>query len=605
MEEAALISIVAILALGIFSQWLAWKIQWPSIFIMSIAGLLIGPIFGWVNPEVALDELYSPLISLAVAIILFEGSSNLDFREIKDISKSVFRVVTLGAFLAWILGSFTAHFIAGLTWEVSFIIGGLFVVTGPTVIIPLLRNAKLKARTAAVLKWEGIIVDPAGPLLALFAYEVIKVLTNEHLSMNYLLNFFGGAALAALLGLAMGLLISVMAHKGQFPEYLKSPVILAFVLLCFTMAEVIMHETGMLAVTVMGLVLGRTKRYVSSIGNVGHFVENVSVMLTSTVFILLTASLGRETLSQIFTLPIIGFVLVMLFVVRPLSIWISTIGTELVWREKLLIGWIAPRGIVALTVAGYFAATLAEDGYEEATLLTALTFALVFITVTAHGFTLGPLAKKLNLASNEPPGVLIVGASSFSIALAIQLKEMKIPVLIVDPSQGRLRPANEAGIDTFTGQMLSERSRFSIDLAPYDTILSMTGDASYNALITQSFAPEFGFNNTFSLTAVSNHTMSKSALPISLKAHLLFEEGATFPELNRKINTDYEIGLYEWQGTETDLAFKEIIPDSATALFVKKKNDTLAFATLQKKISLDAGDQLVVLKLKSGVPANV
>ena len=529
MEEAALISIVAILALGIFSQWLAWKIQWPSIFIMSIAGLLIGPIFGWVNPEVALDELYSPLISLAVAIILFEGSSNLDFREIKDISKSVFRVVTLGAFLAWILGSFTAHFIAGLTWEVSFIIGGLFVVTGPTVIIPLLRNAKLKARTAAVLKWEGIIVDPAGPLLALFAYEVIKVLTNEHLSMNYLLNFFGGAALAALLGLAMGLLISVMAHRGQFPEYLKSPVILAFVLLCFTMAEVIMHETGMLAVTVMGLVLGRTKRYVSSIGNVGHFVENVSVMLTSTVFILLTASLGRETLSQIFTLPIIGFVLVMLFVVRPLSIWISTIGTELVWREKLLIGWIAPRGIVALTVAGYFAATLAEDGYEEATLLTALTFALVFITVTAHGFTLGPLAKKLNLASNEPPGVLIVGASSFSIALAAQLKEMKIPVLIVDPSQGRLRPANEAGIDTFTGQMLSERSRFSIDLAPYDTILSMTGDASYNALITQSFAPEFGFNNTFSLTAVSNHTMSKSALPISLKAHLLFEEGAAFP----------------------------------------------------------------------------
>lgn len=605
MQEAALISVVAILALGIFSQWLAWKIQWPSIFIMSIAGLLIGPVLGLVNPEVALDELYTPLISLAVAIILFEGSSNLDFREIRDISKSVFRVVTWGAFLAWILGSVAAHYMAGLTWEVSFIIGGLFVVTGPTVIIPLLRTAKLKQRTATVLKWEGIIVDPAGPLLALFAYEVIKVLTNDHLSMNYLLNFFGGAALAALLGLGMGLLISIMANKGQFPEYLKSPVILAFVLLCFTMAEVIMHETGMLAVTVMGLVLGRTKRYVSSIGNVGHFVENISVMLTSTVFILLTASLARDTIAQVFTWKIIGFVLVMLFIVRPLSIWISTIGTELVWREKLLIGWIAPRGIVALTVAGYFASTLAEDGYEEATLLTALTFALVFITVTAHGFTLGPLAKRLNLASNEPPGVLIVGASSFSIALAKQLKEMEIPVLIVDPSHGRLREAVEAGIDTYTGQILSERSRFSIDLAPYDTILSMTGDASYNALITQSFAPEFGFNNTFSLTAVSNHTMSKSALPISLKAHLLFDEDATFPELNRKINTDYEIGLFEWEGTETDLVFKELIPETATALFVKKKNATQEFATLQKKISLDAGDQLVVLKLKQGVPANV
>ena len=162
----------------------------------------------------------------------------------------------------------------------------------------------------------------------------------------------------------------------------------------------------------------------------------------------------------------------------------------------------------------------------------------------------------------------------------------------------------EAGIETYTGQILSERSRFSIDLAPYDTILSMTGDASYNALITQSFAPEFGFNNTFSLTAVSNHTMSKSALPISLKAHLLFEEGATFPELNRKINTDYEIGLYEWEGAETDLVFKEVIPETSIALFVKKKNESQEFATLQKKISLDAGDQLVVLKLKQGVPAN-
>ncbi|SKA95143.1 cation:proton antiporter [Sporosarcina newyorkensis] len=604
MEEVALISVVSILALGIFSQWLAWRIQWPSIFIMSIAGLLIGPLLGLVNPELALGELYSPLISLAVAIILFEGSSNLDVREIKDISKSVFRVVTMGAFLAWILGSLTAHFIAGLTWEVSFIIGGLFVVTGPTVIIPLLRNAKLKARTAAVLKWEGIIVDPAGPLLALFAYEVIKVLTNENLSLNYLLNFFGGAGLAVLLGLVMGTLIGIMVNKGQFPEYLKSPVILAFVLLCFTMAEVIMHETGMLAVTVMGLVLGRSKRYVSSIGNVGHFVENVSVMLTSTVFILLTASLARETIAQIFTLPIIGFVLVMLFFVRPVSIWLSTIGTELVWREKLLIGWIAPRGIVALTVAGYFAATLAEDGYEEASLLTALTFALVFITVCAHGFTLGPLAKKLNLASNEPPGVLIVGASSFSIGLAEQLKEMNIPVLIVDPSEGRLRPAVEKGIATFTGQILSERSRFSIDLAPYDTILSMTGDASYNALITQSFAPEFGFNNTFSLTAAPSHQMSKSELPISLKAHLLFQEGATFPELNRKINTDYEIGVLDWQVPESDIGTKEILPENTTPLFIMKRNKTIVFSTLQRKISLDPGDQLVALKLKESVFAN-
>src|SRR5699024_4433763 len=177
--------------------------------------------------------------------------------------------------------------------------------------------------------------------------------------------FFGSALLAAILGLVIGFLIVVMANKGLFPEYLKSPIILAFVLICFTFAELIMHETGMLAVTVLGLTLGRAKSHVSSISNVHQFVEGISVLLTSTVFILLTASLARETIAQIFTWPIIAFVLVMLFVVRPISIWLPTIGTELTRAEKTLVGWIAPRGIVALTVAGYFARLLAEDGYRS------------------------------------------------------------------------------------------------------------------------------------------------------------------------------------------------------------------------------------------------
>lgn len=466
MEQIALISVVVILGLGIFSQWLAWRIQWPSIVIMSIAGLLIGPILGLINPSEALGGLYSPTISLAVAIILFEGSSSLDFREIRGISKSVFRIVTGGAFIAWIAGSVAAYLIAGLKIEVAFIIGGLFVVTGPTVIIPLLRQAKLKPRIAAALKWEGIIVDPAGPLLALFAYQVSKVLTHEDLSFNYLLSFFFGALVAIVLGFAMGMAISMMVSRGVFPEYLKSPIILSFVLICFTVAEVVMHETGMLAVTVLGLTLGWTKKYVSSMGNISHIVENISVILTSTVFILLTASLTRETIAEVFTWPIISFVLVMLFIVRPLSIWLSTIGTELTVQEKTLIGWIAPRGVVALTVSGYFATILLEDGYEDAALLTALTFALVFITVCAHGFTIGPIAKKFHLASNEPPGVLIVGGSSFSIALAHCLKKMGIPVLISDSSKDRLHRAERLGIHTHQGEILSEHAQFEVDFTP-------------------------------------------------------------------------------------------------------------------------------------------
>src|SRR5690625_5107169 len=179
-----------ILFLGVGSQWVAWKFRLPAIVVMSIAGLLVGPIFGLMNPELSFGELYSPMISIAVAIILFEGSLNLSFKELRGLGKPIFRISTVGAFIAWILGSLTAHYMAGLPWEVAFVIGGLFIVTGPTVILPLLRQSKLKPRPAKILKWEGIIVDPIGVLLAVFAFEVITVFTIDEKNTTTLLIFF-------------------------------------------------------------------------------------------------------------------------------------------------------------------------------------------------------------------------------------------------------------------------------------------------------------------------------------------------------------------------------------------------------------------------------
>lgn len=597
MENIELIIIVSILALGIFSQWFAWRIQWPSIVIMSLVGLLIGPIAGFINPGEALGDLYSPLISLAVAIILFEASSSLDLREIKGVSKSVYRIITAGAFIAWILGSLSAHFIAGLSLEVSFIIGGLFVVTGPTVVIPLLRNAKLHPRAAAVLKWEGIIVDPAGPLLALLAYEVIKVLTKPELGPDYLITFFISAILAAVLGFVVGFLFSIMANRGMFPEYLKSPIILSAVLLCFVLAELIMNETGMLAVTVMGLTMAWARKHVSSIGNIHHFIEAVSVLLTSTVFILLTASLSRETIAQIFTWPILSFVLVMLFVVRPLSIWIPTIGTELTKKERTLIGWIAPRGIVALTVAGYFAKNLLDDGYADAGTLMTLTFALVFITVCAHGFSLGPLAKKLGLSNQDAEGVLIVGASSFSIALADYLKKMDVPALIVDSAKGRLYSAEKLGIDTHQGEILTEHAQYEVDFTPYNTILAMTIDSPYNLLVTQSFAPEFGYQHTFTLPVRPDSKVSQQTSSSAVKSHLLFDQDAIFTELNRKINTTYELSTIVVEEKNSQL--QGLIKEDITPLYVKKKSSgKVVFISHRSRISFEIGDALVVLAPK-------
>lgn len=594
MENIGLISIVVIFVLGIFSQWVAWRIKWPSIVIMSIAGLVIGPIFGWVNPEQALNEFYSPVISLAVAIILFEASSSLDVREIKDISKSVFRMITVGAFLGWIGGALAAHYIAGLGLELSFIIGGLFIVTGPTVIIPLLRQAKLKPRMAAALKWEGIILDPVGPLLALFAYQVIKVLTWESVDFSYLLFFFLGALGATVLGFGAGLVISILIGKGMLPEFLKSPILLSFILICFTVSEMAMHETGMLAVTVMGLTLARTKKYVASIGGTGNFVENISVLLTSTVFILLTSSLSREVIGQVLSVSVIAFVVVMLFIVRPVSIWLATIGTELTLKEKTLVSWIAPRGIVALTVAGYFSEVLLEDGYEEASILTALTFALVFITVCAHGFTLRPLAKKFGLATSKQPGVLIIGANELSIALAEKCNDMDIPVLIMDHSYRQLSQANEKSIKTHYGEILSEHTPYEVDLTPYESILAMTDEAAYNLLVCKTFKEEFGYDHTFLLPVHEQRDAEQPTFSHAVKANILFEDMQE--TLIKKVQDGHTLEVVE-PDIDEKVSVEEV-DYPGTLLFVQKADDSIDFVTRGKKLTLNTGDKLVVLCLR-------
>ncbi|WP_258871529.1 cation:proton antiporter, partial [Halobacillus trueperi] len=380
MIDSLLLQLMLVGFLGVGSQWVAWRFRLPAIVVMSIAGLLAGPVLGLMNPEQDFGELYKPIISLAVAVILFEGSLNLDMKEVKGLGRPVFRIVTFGAFLSWILGSLAAHYVAGLSWAVAFTIGGLFIVTGPTVILPLLRQAKLKPRPAKILKWEGIIVDPIGALLAVFAFEIILFLTNNDPSA--LLMFFAASAFAVFLGWVCGKGVGWMFETGYIPEFLKSPAVFAVVIACFTIADEIMHETGLLSVTAMGMTLANM--HISSIADMRHFKENISLLLISTIFVMLTASLTVDTLVEIFNIQIIGFVALMLFIVRPLSIFLSTVGTDLSKSEKLLVGWIAPRGIVALTVASYFASVLLEEGFEDASILISLTFALVFTTVVAH-----------------------------------------------------------------------------------------------------------------------------------------------------------------------------------------------------------------------------
>ncbi|ASF41031.1 sodium:proton exchanger [Halobacillus halophilus] len=593
MIDSLLLQFMLIGSLGVGSQWIAWRFRLPAIVVMSIVGLLVGPVFGLMNPEQDFGELFKPIISLAVAVILFEGSLNLDMKEVRGLGRPVFRIVTFGAFISWILGALAAHYVAGLSWAVAFVIGGLFIVTGPTVILPLLRQAKLKPRPAKILKWEGIIVDPIGALLAVFAFEIIEFIMGTNVNPSELLLFFLASLFAVILGWACGKGVGWMFETGYVPEFLKSPVVFTVVIACFTIADEITHETGLLSVTAMGMTLANM--HISSIADMRHFKENISLLLISTIFVMLTASLTQETLVEIFNVQIIGFVLLMLFIVRPLSIFLSTMGTDLSKSEKLLVGWIAPRGIVALTVASYFASILLESGFEDASILISLTFALVFTTVVAHGFTIGWLSKKLGLSMEGPPGVLISGGSQFATGMAKTLEDLKVPVLIADSSWERLSRTRAAGIKSYHGEILSEQTEYYLDMTPYEYLIAATELDSYNALVCTTFVPEFGRNNLYQLSLSDREGDNLENLVHTIGGRVLFKEGASWEELNIMVESGYvfrKTNITEQYKYENYL---NNIDSEAVILFIKKPSGKIEFFSPEVENRAENGDVVVAL----------
>ncbi len=591
MELSLLFVIMLIGFLGILSQWLAWKYSLPAIVIMSISGLLIGPVFGIMNPEESFGALYDPIISIAVAIILFEGSLNLNFKELRGLGKPVFRIATVGAFIAWILGSLTAHYMAGLSWEVAFVIGGLFIVTGPTVIMPLLRQSKLKPRPAKILKWEGIIVDPIGVLLAVFAFEIITFFTISDKNGSTLLLFFLASAFAAFFGWFCGRVIGWMFEIGYIPEFLKSPVVFAVVIFCFTLPDEMVHGTGLLSVTAMGMTLANIG--ISSLNDFRHFKENVSILLISAIFIMLAASLKMEIIMQIFSLNILSYVLLMMFLVRPLSIFLSTIGTGLSLQEKTLVGWIAPRGIVALTVSSYFATILDEAGFQDAAILTTLTFGLVFFTVVAHGFSLGPLAKKLNLSLEGRPGILIVGSNPFTVDLAKSFIKSGSPVLIVDSSWENLRYARTGGVPFYHGEILSEQTEYNLDTIPYDFIIAATSYHSYNSLVCTTFMPEYGRTNVFKVDPNDNENNKDIVGRVGGRS--LCKEEVSLDELNERIANGYVFRQTTLTDRFTYEDYKEEKDAESVFLYFIKPTGQMYFYAEDMRVHPNKGDIIISL----------
>lgn len=585
MISSLLIKIALIGIIGIGAQWIAWRTGRPAIALMLIAGVLAGPVLGIIVPDRDLGPLQEPIIKLAVAVILFEGGLSLNFRDLRHAGWPVLRLVIFGVPIGWMLGALAAHYGAGLGWEVSLLFGGILVVTGPTVIGPMLRTLRVPPRVADTLRWEGIVNDPIGALLAVGIYGWISyeggAVSGVSAAMTDVLLSTGAAAI---LGVALGFAVTWLFPRGYVPEYLKSPVLLVTVIGGFVLADIIKHETGLITVTVMGLVLANRPIHSSRV--LRRFKEDLTVLLISGVFVILSATLDWETVSQ-FRARFVIFLVLLLFAVRPITVLVSLFGSGMPWKEQLFVAWIAPRGIVAVAITGLFAIRLQELGVRDADALVPLSFGVVIATIFAHGFSAGWVARRLGIDRGPGNGVLIVGANDWSIALAQYLKELEVPVMLADTSTFALRGARQRGLETYRGDVLDEVTHDDLDLGQFQALLAASDNDAYNALVCADLGPEMGFEK---LIQTAPEEKRGGAPP---RGRVLLESRRTIDALQRLLGQGWEFRRTRITEKFTFSEYRKRLQAGAEPLAVMRGEKRIEFFAVGRRPVVVDGDMIL------------
>ncbi|MFN3675707.1 MAG: cation:proton antiporter [Sphingomonas pseudosanguinis] len=588
MEQQALV-FALIGVLGIGAQWIAWRTGWPAIALMLAAGVIAGPITGLIIPEHTFGDLLEPMISVAVALILFEGGLSLNFRELRKTEGAVTRLMAIGIPLGWVLGALACYYVAGLVWPVAILFAGILVVTGPTVVIPLLRQSNIAARPRAILKWEAIVNDPFGALCAVITYEYLRRVDEGGTLISVVIALLGAAVVSGLIGYGMARAIAWAFPRGHVPEYLKAPVLLVAVIGTFVLSNLVQQETGLLAVTVMGIAIANMR--LDSLRDIHPFKENVTVLLISGVFVLLSASLDFEVL-RLFEWRFAAFLFALLFLVRPATVLIALAFSKIPWNERLLVAWIAPRGVVAVAVSGLFALRLDQLGYGNGNILVTLSFAVVVATIIAHGFSTRHVARWLKVTGATQKGLLVVGSTPWSISLARQIQSLGLPVMIADTSWQRLSAARQAGIETYHGEILAETTDERLDLTQFQVLAATTENEAYNALVCSEFAHDIGRDSVYQLGGTGDDEDHRS-LPEALRGRAMFTAGHGVEDILRR-----EAAGWTFRKTRISEHLKfdqarSILPDEADMLFVLRKDGRIRFFTHAARPVPQSGDVVV------------
>ena len=499
MQEHIIVQLVLILTLGIGAQWLGWKLGLPAILPLLIVGFVAGPVTGLLEPDATLGDVLFPLVSLSVALILLEGGLSLKFGELREVRGVVRRLITLGVLVTWGVGGLAAYFILGLDVQLSALLAAILVVSGPTVVIPLLRFIRPSERVGSVLKWEGIMVDPVGATLAVLVFGAIG---EGNFAEITLLSIVTGIALTLLIGGVVGVLagrlVTELIGRHQIPENLHTPAILVFALVSYAVSNAFRAEAGLMAVTVLGVVLANQKKF--SVRSIVTFKEELGTILLSVLFIILSARLELSDFAGIGP-EVLLFFAVLLLVARPLAVWVSTLGSSLPWNERLFLMTLAPRGIVAASVASLFALELSHTGVAGAEALVPLTFLVVVGSVTVSAFSAVPFARRLGVVQTPPEGMLLVGAHSWARDIARAVQDAGTDVLLVDMNPENVRAAEAAGLTAVQGNILSDAFIETLPTDKLGRMLALTSNDELNVLAATRLAEQFGRGNVYMLAA--------------------------------------------------------------------------------------------------------
>lgn len=596
--DSPLLYLTGLFALGISAQWLAWKLRLPAILLLLAFGFIANL---WCDPkEIIGDELLFPIVSLCVAVILFDGGLSLRFSELKLTSHSVLRLVTLGCLISWGLGTVAARLIFS-SWSLAALAGAIFTVTGPTVIGPLLRQIRPNPTVSSVAKWEGIVVDPIGALLAVLVSAAVSANSVSEATVDIIVHVGATIAISSVFGYLIAIALIQLIRRHLIPDYLHNPVLLASVLVAYTASDILQPESGLATVTILGVIMANQKSV--SISHLIEFKENLGVLLISALFILLAS---RYRFVELLHLgwPAFLFLILLIFIIRPASVMISTYGTKLKKNERIFLSFLAPRGIVAAAVASVFAlefSHLAGDAHanveflQETQQLVPLTFLVIVGTVAFYGLSAGPLARRLGISEVNPQGILFAGADRVVREIAIAVQKEGFQVQLVDTNHQHVAAARMAGLPTCNASILSEYAREELELGGLGRFIAMTPNDQVNALAAIEFHEIFERSELYQLKPNTPNKQRATQSLESKRARYIFSGGTTYYTLNELYDQRFVVKSTKLSEEFDYQTFREKYTPQAVLLFSINEARELSVFTDEIGANPQAGETLLAL----------